>query len=58
MFDEAFNKNDAVALAAFYTDDAVYTTTRRLKAERIPVGKLSNLNMRYSIASTNIAPIY
>jgi uncharacterized protein (TIGR02246 family) len=24
--DEAFNKNDAAALAAFYTDDAVYTT--------------------------------
>jgi uncharacterized protein (TIGR02246 family) len=25
-FDEAFNKGDATALAAFYTDDAVYTT--------------------------------
>jgi uncharacterized protein (TIGR02246 family) len=26
-FDEAFNNGDAAALAAFYTDDAIYTTT-------------------------------
>jgi uncharacterized protein (TIGR02246 family) len=38
-FDEAFNKNDAAAVAAFYTEDAVYVAQHRTSHGRQAIEK-------------------
>src|SRR4029077_20407136 len=58
-YDEAFNKNDAAALAAFFTDDAVLVTDRgpicgREAVEEHFTNLFQNMHFSSHIASTDL----
>jgi ketosteroid isomerase-like protein len=52
-YDEAINMHDAAAVAALYTQDAVWTTT----TERFTVGRPSKKHMQNTISSVGSTAI-